>query len=175
MREDSYEGRNLMKTRLFSSICKLVVFLILFLFISSMDTAWAKDWVWKFKIPVKLKNIPDRPEMKEVVVAVALYDKNNKLIKVLTSGPKLPINPDGTFSEVVEIAVYEGQIPPEWVAADAVKYRAYFGFKDGDIVFAPNAKGRPYSKSMPGTKFVEVVEGYFVNIKIIPGILKGKK
>jgi hypothetical protein len=167
-----------MRTRFFSGICKLVVFLLLFSglqVISIPDTVWAEEWVWKFKVPVELKNIPDKPNLKYINVMITLFDTNGKEMTTIKKS-NLPIKPDGTFSEVVEVIVYESNIPSQWVAADAVKYQASFNFTDGKgNAFPPNTKVYPYSKSMPGTKFVGKVEGSLLNIKIFPEVLKGKK
>jgi hypothetical protein len=140
-----------------------------------MDAAWADNWIWKFKIPVELKQIPSKAQNIKISLQI-LTEKNQTMASHTTD--MIPIKPDGTLSEVVEITIYEYQIKSEFTPVDAVKYKAAFVFAQSPVkMFIPNTKPIPWTMPMPGTKLVYEIEGpmEIKDLKIFPGALKGKK
>ena len=102
-----------MRNLFFRHISKLVILLVLLSvmqIVSPQDTAWAEEWVYKFKVPVELKNIPDVPEMKLINVYIILFDKDGKEMTTVKKH-HVPIGSDGKLSEIVEVYVYESDIP----------------------------------------------------------------
>jgi len=145
-----------MKARNLFSIFGILLFgLLLFSSNSRADT-----WIWKFKIPMGIYNIPT--ELKSIRIDVFLYDKNNEAVgyKYIEKALK----PGGRYDEEIIVKFYSKDINKNRYPGEATQYMLGFYLSPSPPnglgpYYLPNQKGKPLVKSKTGTVLVPQVVG----------------
>jgi len=131
----------------------VVLVLCFFVALCAFDPAWAGELLYRFKVPVILKNIPDN--VKYVVVRWTVFD--GQAGEMLSDEQVLPLQKgyQGGYSTLIDIEIFDSDIddlskPSHCVISLKLS-------QEGDVWYFPNTPGKSWTQSKANTKVVKVV------------------
>jgi len=115
--------------------------------------ARAEELLWKFEVPVHVKDIPQGVE--HVVLHWYLYEQLHTKLAEDQVFFEFKANAGGKFWKDVPIEIYYTDLPDPSKADNLLVFLEFS--QDGMSAYEPNTAGKAWTKSKPGTKLVKIV------------------
>lgn len=138
-------------------VSAFLIFMLLASFFVSPNQVSADAWLWKFNVPIELKNIP--PELKYVGVVVKIFD--SKQNEIAFGKQNLPIGADGSLFQVATIYIYPADMYKGHYPGEGVSYLAAFdlGQTANGIWYMVDPPASKAVDHKPGTEFLPKAGG----------------